>query len=86
GLCELVQHLSMFDYLALSGTTENRVIEYVDHLHEHFTAPVVMREGHYVAPLAPGFSATMHPASLAEYRYPDGEFWVADLAGREEVA
>jgi L-fuconate dehydratase len=86
GLCELVQHLSMFDYLALSGTTENRVIEFVDHLHEHFTAPVVMRDGHYTAPLTPGFSATMHPASLAEYRYPDGTFWAADLAGREEAA
>ncbi|MFJ4974548.1 L-fuconate dehydratase [Streptomyces coeruleorubidus] len=86
GLCELVQHLSMFDYLALSGTTENRVIEFVDHLHEHFTAPVVMRDGHYTAPLAPGFSATMHLASLAEYRYPDGTFWAADLAGREEAA
>ncbi|WP_371582868.1 L-fuconate dehydratase [Streptomyces sp. NBC_01314] len=86
GLCELVQHLSMFDYLALSGTTDDRVIEYVDHLHEHFTAPVVMSEGHYVAPLTPGFSATMHPESLAEYRYPDGTFWAADLAGREEVA
>jgi L-fuconate dehydratase len=86
GLCELVQHLSMFDYLALSGTTENRVIEFVDHLHEHFTAPVVMRDGHYTAPLTPGFSATMHPGSLAAYRYPDGTFWAADLAGREEAA
>ncbi|MGW2912983.1 L-fuconate dehydratase [Streptomyces asoensis] len=82
GLCELVQHLSMFDYLALSGTTEDRVIEYVDHLHEHFTEPVVIRDGHYTAPLAPGFSAAMHPESLAEYRYPDGAFWAADLAGR----
>ncbi|MBB6421148.1 enolase C-terminal domain-like protein [Streptomyces sp. AK010] len=86
GLCELVQHLSMFDYLALSGTTENRVIEFVDHLHEHFTAPVVMRDGYYTAPLTPGFSATMHPGSIAEYRYPDGTFWAADLAGREEAA
>ncbi|WP_338896294.1 L-fuconate dehydratase [Streptomyces sp. TG1A-60] len=86
GLCELVQHLSMFDYLALSGTTEDRVIEYVDHLHEHFTAPVEMRDGHYVAPLAPGFSATMRSGSIAEYRYPDGGFWAADLAGREEAA
>ncbi|WP_367318730.1 L-fuconate dehydratase [Streptomyces sp. HUAS ZL42] len=83
GLCELVQHLSMFDYLALSGTTENRVIEYVDHLHEHFTAPVVVRDGHYTAPLAPGFSATMRPESIAAYRYPDGAFWTADLAGQE---
>ncbi|MEU4466093.1 L-fuconate dehydratase [Streptomyces sp. NPDC024017] len=86
GLCELVQHLSMFDYLALSGTTENRVIEFVDHLHEHFAAPVVMRDGHYTAPLTPGFSATMHPESLTEYRYPDGTFWAADLSGREEEA
>jgi len=86
GLCELVQHLSMFDYLALSGTTENRVIEFVDHLHDHFTAPVVMRDGHYTAPLTPGFSATMHAESIAAYRYPDGAFWAADLAGPEEVA
>ncbi|MET9504222.1 enolase C-terminal domain-like protein [Streptomyces sp. NPDC006622] len=86
GLCELVQHLSMFDYLALSGTTEDRVIEYVDHLHEHFTDPVVIRGGHYAAPLAPGFSATMHATSIAEYRYPDGAFWAADLAGQEQAA
>ncbi|MGW0820121.1 L-fuconate dehydratase [Streptomyces sp. NPDC002845] len=84
GLCELVQHLSMFDYLALSGTTENRVIEYVDHLHDHFTAPVVMRDGHYTAPLTPGFSATMREESIAAYRYPDGTFWAADLAARTQ--
>ncbi|MFI7343772.1 L-fuconate dehydratase [Streptomyces sp. NPDC050085] len=80
GLCELVQHLSMFDYVALTGTTENRVIEYVDHLHDHFLDPVVMREGHYTAPTAPGFSATMRPESIAEFTYPDGEFWAKDLA------
>ncbi|MEU6990843.1 L-fuconate dehydratase [Streptomyces sp. NPDC046465] len=80
GLCELVQHLSMFDYVALAGTTENRVIEYVDHLHEHFTDPVVMRAGHYTAPTAPGFSATMRAESIAEFTYPDGTFWAADLA------
>jgi L-fuconate dehydratase len=85
GLCELVQHLSMFDYLALSGTTENRVIEYVDHLHEHFTAPVVMCDGHYTAPSAPGFSATMHTESIAEFRYPDGTFWAADLASGKDI-
>ncbi|MFJ8083194.1 L-fuconate dehydratase [Streptomyces sp. NPDC096205] len=82
GLCELVQHLAMFDHLALSGTTEDRVIEYVDHLHEHFVTPVVVEGGHYRAPLTPGFSAEMHPASLAKYRYPDGEFWVASGEGR----
>ncbi|MFI6091206.1 L-fuconate dehydratase [Streptomyces sp. NPDC051218] len=80
GLCELVQHLSMFDYVALSGTTENRVIEYVDHLHAHFIDPVVVRDGHYLAPTAPGFSATMRAESLAEFTYPDGAFWAADLA------
>ncbi|GAA2300098.1 L-fuconate dehydratase [Streptomyces kunmingensis] len=83
GLCELVQHLSMFDYVALTGTTDDRVIEYVDHLHDHFLDPVVMQEGHYRAPAAPGFSATMRPESIAEFTYPDGEFWVQDLAAHE---
>ncbi|WP_406471216.1 L-fuconate dehydratase [Streptomyces sp. NBC_01615] len=80
GLCELVQHLSMFDFVALSGTTEDRVIEYVDHLHDHFLDPVVIREGHYMAPAAPGFSAAMRPGSIAEFTYPGGAFWAADLA------
>ncbi|NBE52597.1 enolase C-terminal domain-like protein [Streptomyces boluensis] len=75
GLCELVQHLSMFDYVALTGTTENRVIEYVDHLHEHFLDPVTVRDGHYAAPATPGFSAAMRPESIAKYRYPDGSYW-----------
>jgi L-fuconate dehydratase len=79
GLCELVQHLSMFDYVALTGTTENRVIEFVDNLHEHFLDPVHIRAGRYIAPTAPGFSAQMHPAAIATYTYPDGLFWVADL-------
>ncbi|MEW2423793.1 L-fuconate dehydratase [Streptomyces nigra] len=79
GLCELVQHLSMFDYIAVSGTTEDRVIEYVDHLHDHFLDPVVITEGHYAAPAAPGFSAAMRPESLARYSYPGGAFWAADL-------
>ncbi|MFJ9038944.1 L-fuconate dehydratase [Streptomyces sp. NPDC102406] len=83
GLCELVQHLSMFDYVAVTGTTDDRVIEYVDHLHDHFLDPVVIREGHYTAPAAPGFSATMRPQSIAAFTYPDGEFWVEDRAGHE---
>lgn len=77
GLCELVQHLSMFDYVALSGTTDDRVIEYVDHLHDHFLDPVVIREGHYAAPTAPGFSATMRPESIARYTFPGGTYWAA---------
>ncbi|KAB1928925.1 L-fuconate dehydratase [Micromonospora noduli] len=76
GLCELVQHLSMFDFVAVSGSMRDRVVEYVDHLHEHFLDPVVIKDGHYVAPSAPGFSAAMRPESLATYAYPDGPAWV----------
>ncbi|MFC5803647.1 enolase C-terminal domain-like protein [Streptomyces formicae] len=83
GLCELVQHLAMFDYVAVSGTKEDRVIEYVDHLHEHFTDPAVVENGHYTAPSAPGFSARMHPESLAAHRYPDGPVWQARRAAQE---
>ncbi|HWG27118.1 enolase C-terminal domain-like protein [Actinospica sp.] len=79
GLCELVQHLSMFDYVALTGSIRDRVIEFVDHLHEHFTNPVRMSGGRYLAPSAPGFSAEMYPASIATYRFPDGTFWLEDL-------
>jgi L-fuconate dehydratase len=79
GLCELVQHLAMFDYVALSGSMQDRIIEFVDHLHEHFTNPVRMSGARYQAPSAPGFSAEMHPESIATYRYPDGTFWVEDL-------
>jgi L-fuconate dehydratase len=78
GLCELVQHLAMFDYVAVAGTTEDRAIEYVDHLHDHFLDPVVIREGHYTAPTAPGFSAAMRPESVARYTYPGGAYWAAD--------
>lgn len=77
GLCELVQHLAMFDYVAVSGTWEDRVIEYVDHLHEHFTDPAVIDSGRYVAPGAPGFSARMRPESIAAHRYPEGPVWQA---------
>jgi L-fuconate dehydratase len=75
GLCEVVQHLSMFDYLAVSGTRQ--VIEYVDHLHEHFTDPVRVRDGHYQAPTLPGMSAEIRAESLVEYAYPDGPAWRA---------
>jgi L-fuconate dehydratase len=78
GLCELVQHLAMFDYLAVSGSTEQRVIEYVDHLHEHFVDPVVVVGGRYRAPDRPGFSAQLRENSLAEYLYPSGPVWRND--------
>ncbi|WP_327174861.1 fuconate dehydratase [Streptomyces sp. NBC_01335] len=77
GLCELVQHLSMFDFVAVSGTWDDRVIEYVDHLHEHFTEPAVVTGGRYVTPRTPGFSARMLPASIAEHRYPEGPVWAS---------
>ncbi|MET9531947.1 MULTISPECIES: enolase C-terminal domain-like protein [unclassified Streptomyces] len=83
GLCELVQHLAMFDYVAVSGSQDDRVIEYVDHLHEHFTDPAVIEGGRYRAPRAPGFSARMHPASLTAHRYPDGPVWQARRTTQE---
>ena len=75
GLCEYVQHLSIFDYISVSGSLDNRVIEYVDHLHEHFVDPVVIRDGRYMAPEAPGYSITMRPASLVEFEFPNGVAW-----------
>ena len=75
GLCEYVQHLSMFDYISVTGTTENRMIEYVDHLHEHFLDPVVIRNGCYMPPSLPGYSITMKIESLADYEFPTGKIW-----------
>jgi L-fuconate dehydratase len=75
GLCEYVQHLAMFDYIAVSGSLENRVVEYVDHLHEHFVDPVVIDRGRYCVPAAPGYSVTMKPDSLRTYAYPGGSAW-----------
>ncbi|MDO9397326.1 MAG: L-fuconate dehydratase [Herbiconiux sp.] len=83
GLCELVQHLSVFDYVAVSGTTENRVTEYVDHLHEHFVEPCVVVDGAYVLPQAPGYSAEITASTLVEFAFPFGSYWagVAAAAG-----
>ena len=75
GLCEYVQHLSIFDYIAVSGSLENRRVEFVDHLHEHFVYPVEIRNGNYVAPLAPGYSIEMKPESIRQYEFPNGKEW-----------
>lgn len=75
GLCELVQHLSMFDFVAVSGSREGRAIESVPHLHEHFTDPIVVASAAYRAPTKPGFSAEMKPASLTAYAFPEGKVW-----------
>jgi L-fuconate dehydratase len=70
-----VQHLSIFDYVSVSASLENRVLEYVDHLHEHFVDPVVMNGDRYIPPLAPGYSIKMKPESLKRYSFPGGEEW-----------
>jgi L-fuconate dehydratase len=75
GLCEYVQHESIFDYICVSGSLEGRMIEYVDHLHEHFIDPCVIRSGHYMAPTAPGTSITMKPESIDAYSHPGGSVW-----------
>jgi L-fuconate dehydratase len=75
GLCEYVQHLSMIDYLVISRSQENRMIEYVDHLHEHFLDPVTIKNGHYMPPVKSGFSIEMKPESLKRYAFPEGEIW-----------
>jgi L-fuconate dehydratase len=77
GLCEYVQHLALFDYICVSGSPENRLLEYVDHLHEHFVDPVVVKDGRYMPPTAPGYSITMKPESLISYEYPHGAVWRA---------
>ncbi|MCU1321517.1 MAG: mandelate racemase/muconate lactonizing protein [Acidobacteriaceae bacterium] len=75
GLCEYVQHLSAFDFLGVSGTMQDRVIEFVDHLHEHFLDPVIIRNGHYQLPTTPGYSIQIKPESLARFAFPHGEAW-----------
>ncbi len=77
GLCEYVQHISLFDYIAVSGSLVDRVLEYVDHLHEHFVDPVTIRGGRYMPPTKPGYSIAMKPESLREYAYPDGAAWAS---------
>jgi L-fuconate dehydratase len=75
GLCEYVQHLAMFDYIAVSASLDDRVVEWVDHLHEHFRYPAIVRSGRYLAPDAPGYSIEMLPGSLDRYEFPAGQAW-----------
>jgi L-fuconate dehydratase len=80
GLCEYVQHLAAFDYLCVSGSTEGRVIEWVDHLHEHFVHPAAVVDGHYLLPETAGYSIAMHRSTLADYAYPRGRVWSDEKA------
>ena len=75
GLCEYVQHLSIFDYIAVSASLENRIVEYVDHLHEHFVYPVSLKNGRYLPPADPGYSIEMKPESVDYYEFPNGRAW-----------
>jgi L-fuconate dehydratase len=75
GLCEYVQHLQLWDYIAVSASTQDRVIEYVDHLHEHFLDPVMIQDGYYMPPIQPGYSITMQRESLSQYEFPTGSIW-----------
>ena len=79
GLCEYVQHLSMFDYIAVSGTMEGRVAEFVDHLHEHFEDPVIIRRARYMPPTRPGYSIAIKPESRSLHRYPEGAVWAGEV-------
>jgi L-fuconate dehydratase len=75
GLCEYMQHLSIFDYIAVSASHEKSILEYVDHLHEYFLAPVVIRNGHYMPPQAAGFSITLKPEVFSQFTFPSGSMW-----------
>jgi L-fuconate dehydratase len=80
GLCEYVQHLAIVDFVAVSGSLEGRMIEFVDELHEHFLDPVVVREGRYRVPTRPGYSAEMRAETLERYAFPDGAEWRSAVA------
>ncbi len=75
GLCEYVQHLAMIDYICISASLEDRVVEYVDHLHEHFVDPVTIRNGAYLPPTRPGYSIEMKPESITAFSWPNGVAW-----------
>jgi L-fuconate dehydratase len=75
GLCEMVQHLAMFDAVAVTGHHSGRIVEFVDHLHEHFVVPTDIQNGSYMAPLQPGAGAEMHQASIDKYQFPSGSYW-----------
>ena len=84
GLCEYVQHLSAFDYICVSGEREDRVVEYVDHLHEYFVSPVRIVRGHYLLPDEAGYSIEIKPASLNEFAFPNGTYWTGVRQGTTE--
>ncbi|XP_072591154.1 mitochondrial enolase superfamily member 1 isoform X5 [Vulpes vulpes] len=83
GLCELVQHLIIFDFISVSASLQNRMCEYVDHLHEHFRYPVIIKKASYMPPKDAGYSTEMKEESVKKHQYPDGEVWKKLLAAQE---
>jgi L-fuconate dehydratase len=79
----MVIHLAMFDAVAVTGHHSKRLVEYVDHLHEHFVEPTVVKAGAYRAPIKPGSSAQMHDSSIEEFLFPNGKYWSHELQGNE---
>jgi L-fuconate dehydratase len=79
GLCDMVQHLAMFDYVAVAGEHPDRVVEFVDHLHEHFVVPTDIRNARYMPPVKAGAGAQMFAASVSDYKYPDGPQWQGQI-------
>jgi L-fuconate dehydratase len=86
GLCELAQHMSMFDYIAIGASFEDRTCEFVDHLHEHFVAPARVVRGRYIPPTAPGYSVEMRPETISEFGFPDGPAWSGSRYAAESLA
>lgn len=85
GLCEMIQHLQMWDYICLSQTTENRIIEFVDQQHEHFEDPVCIKNACYMPPMSPGYSTKLKKESIAEYEYPKGNQWKNKIIEEKET-
>jgi L-fuconate dehydratase len=85
GLCEYVQHLAIFDYIGVSASLEDRFVEYIAHLHEHFVDPVRVERGRYLAPAVPGYSIEMYPDSLETYEYPNGAVWLSIGGGATDA-
>jgi L-fuconate dehydratase len=79
GLCEMVQHLAMFDYVAVGGENQDRIVEFVDHLHEHFVVPTEIKSARYMPPVKAGAGAQMFDKSVSDFTYPDGPEWIGQI-------
>jgi len=85
GLCEYVQHLAIFDYVCVSASLEGRICEYVDHLHEHFETPCIIKNGRYMVPTEIGYSIDIKPQSLIDYEFPQSKIWQEILSTKKKL-